>query len=303
MIARYHRLLWITVPPAIGIYALDRKLSDLEARYPALPVDRSTCSAALCTPNAPATQHVAYVDIYAARVNCTGLVKRGEPLTPQIFNRVKAEFFRSGGEAWAVAVLTSRIMWTEGCIIGLLSGRGWNPGDIGRSVEGFGPVCADALPIKSAPGAGASTKDMERKKKKRELLHGALTVECPPMPDNPYGLLVSWKLPDGPRLFFEKIARWGYPWRLMSGGRHELSMSEPYYVPGRESEGMFFDLRFSSAHDYEIVPEEGGIEKQKTIPKWIARLHRGYARWILDRAARDFRSSLRRVANRQRRRA
>ncbi|KAL4951046.1 hypothetical protein BDW69DRAFT_170956 [Aspergillus filifer] len=117
----------------------------------------------------------------------------------------------------------------------------------------------------------------------RRLLHVALTVERPPkqidldnLDDyNPYGLLVSWKMPKGPRLFFKKIARRGYPWRLMSGGRHEFTCEGPYFIPGREDEGLFVDLRFASAHDYQTVPNEGNLSRQKTIPKWVARLHRG----------------------------
>jgi hypothetical protein len=90
-------------------------------------------------------------------------------------------------------------------------------------------------------------------------------------------------LPDAPRLFFEKIARWGYPWRLMSGVRHEMSVSEPF----QRNAGMFVEVRFASAHDYEVVDAEGEREKQKIIPAWVLRLHRGYARFILDSAVRE----------------
>ncbi|KAJ5820316.1 hypothetical protein N7474_005907 [Penicillium riverlandense] len=43
------------------------------------------------------------------------------------------------------------------------------------------------------------------------------------------------------------------------------------------------EVRFSTAHDYEVVSEEG--EYQKIIPQWTQRLHRGWARLILDMAA------------------
>lgn len=72
-----------------------------------------------------------------------------------------------------------------------------------------------------------------------------------------------------------KIARWGYPWRLMSGGRHELSVPEPFEeVEDDESQGPFVEVRFASAYDYEVVPEEGDLQHQKMIPGWTWRLHR-----------------------------
>lgn len=90
---------------------------------------------------------------------------------------------------------------------------------------------------------------------------------------------------DGAREFFEKIASYGYPWRLMSGGRHEINVSKPF----KTEEGQVVEVRFASAHDYEIVPEEGELEKQKTIPAWGKRLHRGFARLVLDSAVRELR--------------
>lgn len=107
-------------------------------------------------------------------------------------------------------------------------------------------------------------------------------VEKEPVQKDSNGLLVSWSMADDPRLFFEKIARWGYPWRLMSGGRHEMSVSEPFEVKGK---GKLIEVKFSAAHDYEIIPEEK--DKQKITPEWTNRLHRGYARFVLDSAARE----------------
>ncbi|KAL4924541.1 uncharacterized protein BDV17DRAFT_208609 [Aspergillus undulatus] len=293
MAARYCLALYILTPPAVvgslAAYAIDRKLSDLEAIYPALPVNDSTCSEALRTPNFPSTQHSPHIDIYSARIFFKDLGLTVTPkLTqnwhePEVIARLKA----SNSTLWARWVLQGRIMRWEEKIIGLLSGNGFHPGDNGGTPRGFAPV-ADLVPI-----ATAEERQRERPRKgeqpgqKRKLLHGVLTVERPPSTENPYGLLVSWKMADGPRLFFERIARWGYPWRLMSGGRHEFSVSDPYLVPGEEDRGHAIDVRFASAHDYEIVPEEGDLEKQKTIPNWSARLHRGYAMFILDQSVRD----------------
>lgn len=277
MASRRHLLFHILAPPAVIIFAIDRKLRDLEARYPALPVDDTTCTAALRTPNSPATQRTAAVDIYSARVH-NSFVRKGTRHTLILPDNLrKRPTSHLVSFLWAQEVVSSSIFTAEGYIFGLLSGRGWDPGYQGLLVEGFGQ---DPFSLPS------------KKRKKRGLLHGALVVEQLPNKNDLGGLLFSWRMPAGLRLFFEKIARWGYPWRLMSGGRHEFSISEVYHLPGREHEGTYFDVRFSSAHDYEIVPGEVAPDKQKTIPKWAARLHRGYARWILDHAVETFRENL-----------
>jgi hypothetical protein len=48
------------------------------------------------------------------------------------------------------------------------------------------------------------------------------------------------------------------------GGRDELSVVGPFDVD--QGEGPYVEVRFSSAHDYELVPEEGPVEQQKRIP-------------------------------------
>lgn len=75
----------------------------------------------------------------------------------------------------------------------------------------------------------------------------------------------EWK---GPNivLFFEKLARWGYPFRLMSGGYHELYI-EPY--------GQYYRVYYASAHEYR------NLDDGKVIPKWTQHCHRTYARLIL----------------------
>jgi hypothetical protein len=52
----------------------------------------------------------------------------------------------------------------------------------------------------------------------RVLLNGVFTVREPGTDEDCNGLLVLWKIPDEAGVF-EKIARWGNPWWLMSGGR------------------------------------------------------------------------------------
>ncbi|KAL2867022.1 uncharacterized protein BJX67DRAFT_353720 [Aspergillus lucknowensis] len=271
MATQSRRLLFLLGSPVVGVYAIHRGLTTLEARYAALPADDSTSSVALRTPGSPSTQHSPHIDIYSARIPVKALLARtNNPSDPKNSDNATLS------TVWAQSVFGSRIFRLEGRIFGLFAAeRKFEPGDVGNTPEAFNPVSTN-----SDCTAG-------RDEGKRKLLHGALTVERPPSLNSPHGLLVSWKMPDKPRIFFEKIARWGYPWRLMSGGRHELSVSEPFMIPGRDEQGPFVEVRFASAHDYEIFSEEGELKDQKTIPGWSARLHRGYAMAILDRAVRE----------------
>ncbi|TFK86006.1 hypothetical protein K466DRAFT_587614 [Polyporus arcularius HHB13444] len=108
----------------------------------------------------------------------------------------------------------------------------------------------------------------------QRLLNVAFEVRRPPTSGKP--LLVSWKMPDGAVAFFRRLGAYGYPWRLLSGGREEFAVGEV------DAEGMV-EVGFSSAHDYENVKEEG--DAQKTVPRWSARLHRAYAMLLLDERA------------------
>lgn len=112
----------------------------------------------------------------------------------------------------------------------------------------------------------------------QKLLHDLFLVLRPAGPRSP--LLVAWQLPDEPVSFFRRIAHWGYPWRLMTGGRHEFG------VGPIDAEGMV-EVRHGSAHDYEWVEEEGNA--QKTIPEWVKRFHKAYAMWLLDERAEEVR--------------
>jgi hypothetical protein len=256
-------LTYITVPTLATSYGVHLGLNHLEDKYPALP-PAAAGSAALSTPQKP-SQRCAYTDIYATRIRLEAL----EALIPEsaLVTDINQKILLE--EAWARAVLSSKPLRIESSIIGLLTSRTSAPGDVGEN--GF-----SADPETGAP---------------RSLLHGLFTVEREPaQPGGSNGLLVFWGMADGPRLFFERIARWGYPWRLMSGGRHEMSVSEPFEIKGQ---GRFVEVRFSAAHDYEVVPAEG--KRQKILPEWTNRLHRGYARVILDAAAREVEGGLKRV--------
>lgn len=246
---------YTTAVTSIAGYSIHRGLSHLEEKYPALPL--AAGSRALRKPQNPDTQRCAYTDIYATQIPLQALETR----VPNSKTPTKTEL----EYAWARSILETKVLRTEGSLFGLFANFRFTPGDTGNSEDGFSPD-----KITGAP---------------RVLLNGMFQVQRVPAADaDSNGLLVSLKLPDEPREFFEQIARWGYPWRLMSSLRHEMSVSEPFQVNGQ---GLFVEVRFSTAHDYELVDAEGGLEKQKIIPAWTLRLHRGYARFVLDSAVRE----------------
>lgn len=245
------RLLYLVAPVGAASYGIHCGLSYLEEKYPNLPASKNA-SKALLIPANPSNQRCAYTDIFTARVSLSALEARTQ--SRGNCDQIALE------EAWARSVLGSRVLRAEGSIIGLFTRRKLTPGDTGE--HGFQPSQAG---------------------KPQELLNGvAYTQRIPGADADSQGLLIAWYMADEPRLFFEKIARLGYPWRLMSGGRHEMSVSKPYNVPGL---GLFVDVSFAGAHDYEILPEEGS--RQKIIPSWVMRLHAGYARLLLDLAVRE----------------
>lgn len=270
---------YIAVPTLAAGYGVHLGLTHLETKYPALSPE-STGSKALRIPPKPC-QHCAYTDIYAARVPLRALEARARRHNENSTVKNDRDAKVSREEIWAQSLLSSLIFRVEGSIIGLFAKGEYSPGDLGEN--GFSPIPAD-------PSADGQIQP-------RVLLNGILTVQREPVssgqdPDS-NGLLVSWTMADPPRLFFEKIARLGYPWRLMSGGRHEMSVSEQFEVEDKDSShDKLVEVRFASSHDYEIVEAEGGLEQQKLLPAWSIRMHRGYARLILDRAVRELESEL-----------
>ena len=92
--------------------------------------------------------------------------------------------------------------------------------------------------------------------KGQKLLNALFEVQRPPAQGEP--LLLSWTMAEDAVGFFRRVARWGYPWRLMDGGRHELGVG----AVARDGE---VEVRFSAAHDYRRVREEG--KEQKTQRK------------------------------------
>ncbi|KAL1968121.1 hypothetical protein VTN77DRAFT_2252 [Rasamsonia byssochlamydoides] len=277
---------FILIPvSSVGYYSVQRWLSSLEARYP--PVDTTTTTTTvLRTPCNPATQRCAYIDTYAARVPLRILLQRQQQYQ-QARGRREEEANNDKENlhiTWAKAFFGSRIMRAETPFIGLPSASD----EIDRSIK-FVSASDEvyqhgSLAFVTDQQISLVTTSINTKKKdKHERQYPA---EWQPAE----GVLFCWHMPTRPRKFFESLARWGYPWRLMSGGRHELRVSRPFIPDNNQDElepEPMVEVRFATAHDYEVVPAEGPLEKQKIIPAWTLRLHRAYARLLLDRAVRE----------------
>ncbi|ROV98381.1 hypothetical protein VMCG_07197 [Cytospora schulzeri] len=243
----FRRLFVTSAVVGAPTYYVYSTITRLEAKYPRLQPEAASTSAF----RAPSTglydysgkYHTPHVDVYGGKVPAKLLQDYRDPATG---HKLSPE------EAWARFFLESPVLRLEAKLLGGFTN---GPGDCGE--QGF--------------HTGQS------------LLNGAIEVTRPPSRPSsiwslglgkPEPLLVQWTLPPYLVSFCRKAAtEWGYPFRFMSGGRHEWSVGAVDY------DGTV-EVRFGSAHDYEWIDSEG--KTQKTIPEWTGRLHRAYAMWLLD---------------------
>ncbi|KAL1743436.1 hypothetical protein HDZ31DRAFT_83421 [Schizophyllum fasciatum] len=150
---------------------------------------------------------------------------------------------RAAARAWADACLRSRLMRWEGDVVSRAAGKGDSAGPAPRWEAG------------------------------EQVVGGALTVVHPP--DERGHALYKWRMAPEPVAFFERIARWGYPWRLMEGGRHETSVQ-------RTEDPETVLVGFSAGHDYHVNGGDG-----KVIPQWVERAHRAYGRLVLEEGVKE----------------
>ncbi|KDQ49729.1 hypothetical protein JAAARDRAFT_63507 [Jaapia argillacea MUCL 33604] len=146
-------------------------------------------------------------------------------------------------------------------------------------------VPRSALPISSRSAKGGEKGGDGDGESLNEKWAKVFLVEDPPSTVQP--LTMSWHNPPSLIRFFEKIASWGYPFRLMSGGRHTLEvMMDDRSGGGGEGEGEWV-LSFGCAHDYERVNPVDGKEDGKVVPEWVGWTHKTWARWLLDGAVKE----------------
>ncbi|KAJ3555130.1 hypothetical protein NM688_g2746 [Phlebia brevispora] len=231
----------LTGPPLLYLRSYIRRL---EQKYPPLPPDLFTTLA--CRTPRQEGQRTPYVDVYGARVPISSLLasdKRSGRHTAPITSHNEPSL----EELWSRSFISSRAMRLEGALV---KGGPLLPDDVAENGFRLG----------------------------QSLLGGILHVLRTPSAGSP--LLAEWHMPSHVTGFFERIAAWGYPWRLMDGGRHEWSV--------QQTDDGEVEVRFAAAHDYKVVQEEGSAGK--IIPRWVLRLHRAYARFLLDEVVEQLRA-------------
>ena len=228
---------------------VNSQIRRLEKTYPSLSPELSS-TPALRSPGIEGIR-TPHVDVYSAKVPLKGLLSTvSHDGAPQSQSAALGDSGLSLEERWAGVFMQSRAMRLEGKMAGM--GK-LSQGALGEN--GFQPG--------------------------RDLLSGIMRVLRAPGAGTP--LLVEWRMPEHLPRFFEKLAAWGYPWRLMEGGRHEWTVGS-----GGGEAGDEVEVRFASAHDYKVIAGEGG--EGKVIPKWVQTLHRAYARFLLDEAVKEVRT-------------
>ncbi|KZW02831.1 hypothetical protein EXIGLDRAFT_744348 [Exidia glandulosa HHB12029] len=92
------------------------------------------------------------------------------------------------------------------------------------------------------------------------------------------GALLYWRFDrlTSPKVvdFVDKAAAWGYPFRFMVGGWHELIVED---LPGGDRVRITYVL----TEVYDLHPLGKIEEDKKIVPKWTLDLHRDYARSML----------------------
>lgn len=243
----FRRLLVTSAVVGAPTYYVYTTITRLEAKYPRLQPESASTAAFRATSigpyDYPGRHFTPHVDVYGGRVPASALQNRRDPVNGR---KLSLE------EAWARLFFESPVLRLEGKVFG---GLLKDPGDCGE--QGFHegqPLLNGGFEVLRPPSHPSSF----------------LTVSL----GRPEPLLVQWVFPPLLVSLCRKAATdWGYPFRFMSGGRHEWSV-------GDVARDGTVEVRFGSAHDYEWIDSEG--KNQKTIPEWTARLHRAYAIWLLD---------------------
>ncbi|GAA6016445.1 hypothetical protein JCM10207_003865 [Rhodosporidiobolus poonsookiae] len=269
-------LVAVGTPTAVGLSLyFDRLARD----YPALPVPPSSPLTTL----ADASVRLGAQQLFVARVPLTPGLRRLAALHDGSASTSKDDA-RSPNPtalttAFARSFLSTPLFRLEACFAGLVVDRSFTPGDLGES--GFTPA--------------------------QKLMHGLFVVVEPPHPlpraEKDGGgeegrLTLRWDLGRAPVAFFEMLARYGYGWRLMNGGRHVLEAAV-VPSPGSSSAEEEVELRFGCTADYNRVGGVYGGDDGKEIPEWGKRIHEAYARALLDEGVR----SLKRAAKQAEREA
>ncbi|GJE86986.1 hypothetical protein PsYK624_030690 [Phanerochaete sordida] len=113
------------------------------------------------------------------------------------------------------------------------------------------------------------------------VMANAMLILREPAPGTP--MLIEWATPSSLMQLSETFAAWGWPYKLMNGGRQEWSIGPVTRLPGDDEDMV--EIRYGTAQDFRVV--EGEKEPGKSVSPWMLRGHRAYARYLLDATAKE----------------
>ncbi|KAK6504709.1 hypothetical protein TWF481_006648 [Arthrobotrys musiformis] len=175
-------------------------------------------------------------------------------------------------EVWTSALFCTPTLGLEAIGIGILTGNGFKTGDRGEEKVYVGQELAHG--VFNVTSVEESSEILSESK---DGVEGRLLGRA----------IVSYDLPDYPTHLWEVLAKYGAPWRHISGGRHCFEVIEE---EGGKEKGEVL-VRFGCVIDMERVnrlDREKG-EDGKGMPAVYVWLHEVYARWLVDGAVRRLR--------------
>ncbi|KAK6535492.1 hypothetical protein TWF694_001947 [Orbilia ellipsospora] len=186
-------------------------------------------------------------------------------------------------ENWTFAFFSTPTLSLEASSLGWLVGNGFNTGDQARDGVCVGQGLAHGLfrviAFQTEEDIIEESKNMIKRgeAKEADIVNGGVLGR----------VIVEYSMPDGLVRSWEVVAaRYGWPWRHLSGGRHCLEVVSDGLIGRneRDLEDEMVAVRFGCAVDLERVNRVNGQEDAKLMPWAFAWLHEMYARWLVDGA-------------------
>ncbi|KAF3091808.1 hypothetical protein TWF706_009482 [Orbilia oligospora] len=183
-------------------------------------------------------------------------------------------------EIWTSALFCTPTLGLEALGIGILTGNGLTTGDRGKERVYVGQELAHGVfNVISMEEAAEDTTSPVTLTEQKDGVNGKLLGRA----------IVAYDLPDYPTHVWEVAAKYGAPWRHISGGRHCFEVIEE--DGAKDGEVL---VRFGCVIDMERVnrlDREKG-EDGKGMPWLYVWLHEVYARWLVDGAVNRLRRGL-----------
>lgn len=159
---------------------------------------------------------------------------------------------------FTAALFQTRSLTLEAKFIGWGMGNGFQPGDRGENGVQEG----------------------------HDFAHGLFKVTH--LNDKEGWAVVAYPIPDHVVRSFETMAKWGLPWRHLSGGRHVFQVIPDKNSTDKQEDGeKWATVRFGCVVDIERKNRLTGERDGKGLPSALLWFHQMYARRLLDEAIQD----------------